>query len=215
MEREGVMNIEKEIEKINKKIEELNKNLLALSKRDTGKNNEITDVICQNKTIEASSEDLSDTVDLTLGITENNKDDIKLIAEQSARLNQITLGSIELTEEQMLEVADLYPLWQVNKKYEPAVILKWGWNDDNESQLYQVLQQHISQEGWEPDKAPSLFKKIGFDPESGYPIWSQPVGASDAWQKDDIVEHKGKNWISTVDNNVWEPGVYGWVEYKE
>ena len=24
--------------------------------------------------------------------------------------------------------------------------------------------------------------------------------------------HKGKTWISDADNNVWEPGVYGWTE---
>lgn len=24
------------------------------------------------------------------------------------------------------------------------------------------------------------------------------------------VVHNGAKWISTVDNNVWEPGVYGW-----
>jgi hypothetical protein len=26
------------------------------------------------------------------------------------------------------------------------------------------------------------------------------------------VSHNGKHWISDVDNNVWEPGVYGWSE---
>ncbi len=26
------------------------------------------------------------------------------------------------------------------------------------------------------------------------------------------VSHKEKHWISTVDSNVWEPGVYGWEE---
>lgn len=30
----------------------------------------------------------------------------------------------------------------------------------------------------------------------------------------DQLTHNGKTWISTVDNNVWEPGVYGW-EVKE
>lgn len=29
---------------------------------------------------------------------------------------------------------------------------------------------------------------------------------------DDIVEHGGKTWRSTVDYNVWEPGVSGWRE---
>ena len=27
--------------------------------------------------------------------------------------------------------------------------------------------------------------------------------------------HNGKTWVSTVDNNVWEPGAYGWDEVTE
>lgn len=30
--------------------------------------------------------------------------------------------------------------------------------------------------------------------------------------KGDKVTHNGKTWQSTTDNNVWEPGVYGWEE---
>lgn len=26
----------------------------------------------------------------------------------------------------------------------------------------------------------------------------------------DKVTHNGSTWVSTCDNNVWEPGVYGW-----
>ena len=28
----------------------------------------------------------------------------------------------------------------------------------------------------------------------------------------DKVFYNNKNWVSIVDNNVWEPGVYGWEE---
>lgn len=42
--------------------------------------------------------------------------------------------------------------------------------------------------------------------------WVQPTGAQDAYKKGDVVTHNGKTWESTADNNVWEPGVYGWVE---
>lgn len=27
--------------------------------------------------------------------------------------------------------------------------------------------------------------------------------------------HNEKKWVSDVDSNVWEPGVYGWSEYAE
>jgi hypothetical protein len=44
----------------------------------------------------------------------------------------------------------------------------------------------------------------------GYPEWVQPLGASDAYSTGDIVSHNDYYYISTVDANVWEPGVYGW-----
>jgi len=40
--------------------------------------------------------------------------------------------------------------------------------------------------------------------------WRQPTGAQDAYHNGDKVTHNGSTWISTIDNNVWEPGVYGW-----
>ena len=30
-----------------------------------------------------------------------------------------------------------------------------------------------------------------------------------------VYEHNDKIWVSIVDNNVWEPGVYGWEEVIE
>lgn len=42
--------------------------------------------------------------------------------------------------------------------------------------------------------------------------WKQPEGAHDAYNKGDEVSHKGSEWTSDVDGNVWEPGVHGWTE---
>lgn len=42
--------------------------------------------------------------------------------------------------------------------------------------------------------------------------WRQPTGAHDAYPLDWKVSHDGKNWKSTVQSNVWEPGVSGWRE---
>ena len=41
--------------------------------------------------------------------------------------------------------------------------------------------------------------------------WIQPTGAHDAYQTNDQVTHNEQIWTSTIDANVWEPGVYGWV----
>lgn len=48
--------------------------------------------------------------------------------------------------------------------------------------------------------------------EGEYPEWVQPTGAHDAYSIGDKVTHNGRHWVSIVDNNVWEPGAYGWEE---
>lgn len=42
--------------------------------------------------------------------------------------------------------------------------------------------------------------------------WVQPTGAHDAYKKGDKVLYNNKTWESTMDANVWAPGVAGWRE---
>lgn len=76
------------------------------------------------------------------------------------------------------------------------------------------VQDHISQEGWTPEAASSLWTKAA-DPTEEWPQWGQPVGAHDAYNAGDKVSHNEKHWISTTSGNVWEPGVYGWEEVTD
>ena len=114
-------------------------------------------------------------------------------------------------ESAMMEIADVYPAYAIGKAYKIGDVFRYGVNADNETQLYQVLQAHTSSEEWKPDVSPSLYKKIGITP-SGIPIWTQPLGTSDAYMLGDKVQHLERIWVSDVDNNVWEPSVYGWTE---
>ena len=77
--------------------------------------------------------------------------------------------------------------------------------------LWKCIQAHHSQSDWMPDTAVSLWVRAG-DPAEEWPEWSQPIGAADAYMNGDKVTHNEKHWISNTDNNVWEPGVYGWTE---
>lgn len=135
----------------------------------------------------------------------------ELAAKQINRFFQIMSQQMKLEDSIAMEIADLYPDWKMGKAYNADEIVKYGINTDNETQLYRVIQPHTSQAGWEPNTATSLFKAIGFD-KDGTAIWTQPIGAVDAYQTGDVVTHTGKMWISTVDDNVWEPGIYGWEE---
>lgn len=44
------------------------------------------------------------------------------------------------------------------------------------------------------------------------PVWAQPTGAHDAYDKGAHVYYNGKVWESTILGNVWAPGVSGWKE---
>lgn len=80
--------------------------------------------------------------------------------------------------------------------------------------LYRCVQAHTSQATWTPEAAASLWTRIA-DPTQEWPEWIQPTGAHNAYAKGAKVSHNGKHWISDVDANVWEPGVYGWTEQAE
>ena len=131
------------------------------------------------------------------------------IAKQINRALQMLVQDCNLSESNAMEVADLYEEYVVGKTYPVGYMFKYGVNDDGETQLYSVLQEHTSQENWKPDETPSLYKAVGFTDE-GISVWTQPLGSTDAYMAGDVVEHNGQIWVSDVDYNVWEPGVYGW-----
>ena len=129
---------------------------------------------------------------------------------------QMFVGTLDVDTQldKMLEIPSAFPAWEVGKAYKTKDVFSYGANAVGDPQLYQVLQDHTSAAEWTPDTATSLYKAIGIT-EDGYPEWVQPLGATDAYSKGDKVSHNGSHWVSDVDNNVWEPGVYGWTEVEE
>ena len=109
-------------------------------------------------------------------------------------------------DEKLIDNKAAFPHWNGNGiQYKVGDILQ----DDDK--LYRVVQAHRSQTDWRPSLVPALFTEISLDE---YPEWRQPTGAHDAYMKGDKCSHNGKHWISDVDNNVWEPSVYGWSEVQ-
>ena len=134
-------------------------------------------------------------------------------AEQMRMALQMFAAS--LGEDDALIIASVYPEWDGNSKaYKTGEWVKYGEDAMGDARLYQVLQDHTSQPQWTPDTATSLYKRVGVSAD-GTPKWVQPVGATDAYDKGDIVEYNGKKYISTIDANVWAPDVYGWEVYTE
>ena len=109
-----------------------------------------------------------------------------------------------LTDEQAAEVPALYRAWEAGTAY--AI----GDRRTYKGVLYACLQPHTAQESWNPADSPSLWAKV-LTSDTGEPLpWEQPE-STNPYMKGDMVTHNGKTWVSDVDNNVWEPGVYGWT----
>ncbi|HIR04217.1 MAG TPA: hypothetical protein IAD34_09175 [Candidatus Scatovicinus merdipullorum] len=121
---------------------------------------------------------------------------------------------IDTQLDMILEVPSVFPAYAVNVAYKTKEVISYGKNSVGDPQLYQILQDHTSSAEWTPDTATSLYKKIGIS-EEGYPEWVQPLGATDAYNMDDVVSYKGTVYRSTIDANVWSPELYptGWEKY--
>jgi len=95
--------------------------------------------------------------------------------------------------------------WIVGAQYEMGDVVTY------EGDEYECIQPHVSQADWTPDTATTLWSLVSGDEPAE---WQQPAGAHDAYNTGDRVTWEGWIWESTVDANVWEPGVYGWTQVE-
>lgn len=107
------------------------------------------------------------------------------------------------TDEQALAVPILYPAWRSGIAYATGERVQYGGT------LYKVLQAHTAQDDWTPDAAVSLFAKVLIPDATTIQEWEQP-DSTNPYMQGDKVTYNGKTWVSSIDNNVWAPGVYGW-----
>ena len=114
-----------------------------------------------------------------------------------------------VTDDVALTIPDIYPEWSAD-----SVAYKLNEKVRYNNLLYKCLTAHTSQASWTPTDASSLWVRID-DPAEEWPEWRQPTGSTDAYAKGAKVAHNSKHWVSNVDNNTWEPGVYGWDEQTD
>ena len=128
----------------------------------------------------------------------------------------LQLFAASLGEDTALEIPSVYPAWEPGRAYAAGEYLTYGVNSVGDPQLYKVAQAHTSQAEWKPGTIPSLYTPLGLT-EDGYPVWSPPAGAHDAYNAGDIVDYNGTLYRSTIDGNVWSPDAYpqGWEIYEE
>lgn len=120
------------------------------------------------------------------------------------------LAELLLSDAQCVSSPYLFSEWSPYGVSYTANVSKVRYNDI----LYKCIQSHTSQSTWNPKDAASLWTRMD-DPTVEWPEWRQPTGSTDAYAKGAKVSHNGKHWVSTLDANVWEPGVSGWEEQKD
>lgn len=119
--------------------------------------------------------------------------------------------AMSLSDDEAMEIASVYDSWEVGKAYAVDTLLRYGENGVGDPQLYRVVQAHTSQADWTPEATPSLYTPIGLN-DGGYPVWSKPTGAHDAYNIGDLVDYNGTLYKSLIDGNIWSPDEYpaGW-----
>lgn len=119
----------------------------------------------------------------------------------------IEKASVSLSDEDALAAVELFPAWAADTAYAADQRVRYG------GKLYRCVQGHTSQADWEPGKTPALWAEVAKPGE--IPVWRQPTGAQDAYNKGDRVHYPDKDgpvYESVVDANVYSPEAYpaGW-----
>ena len=118
----------------------------------------------------------------------------------------IEAATLNLTDDVADTAPELFPPWKIGLQYNIGDRVR----DKADEKLYKCVQAHTSQIGWNPMITPALWARTN-NPVEEWPEWIQPTGAQDAYMNGDKVSHNNQHWISGYDNNVWEPGVFGWT----
>lgn len=100
---------------------------------------------------------------------------------------------------------ELFPIWEEGVEYHIGDRRRY------EGVLYKCVQDHTSRSDWLPADSVSLWTRILIPDPEVIPEWEQPI-STNAYMMGDKVRHNGKVWVSTMDYNVFEPGVAGWEE---
>ena len=124
-------------------------------------------------------------------------------------------AALSFTDEQALEVPDLYPVYEVDHTYKKDE--RFTYN----GRLFKVNQDHTSAAQWVPGETgtESLYTCLEMAGD-GYLVWTQPTGAHNAYNTGDIVHYPTADdplYKSLIDGNTWSPDAYpqGWELYTE
>lgn len=108
-----------------------------------------------------------------------------------------------VADEEIDDFVTLFPAWRVGESVEVDERRQY------QGKVWKAVQAHTTQADWPPDVVPAIWTRV--NNPAIIPAWVQPTGSVDAYPLGAKVIHNGHTWESIVNDNVWEPGVYGWV----
>lgn len=132
------------------------------------------------------------------------------VIERAMELRKvIEANAAGMDDASAVEAMELFAAWEgAGVSYAAGIRVR------HNGKLYKVLQTHISQEGWPPDAAHSLFAEV-LPGQEGTNIgeWRQPDSVN-PYMAGDKALFQGTVYESVIDNNVWSPVDYpeGWKE---
>ena len=134
-----------------------------------------------------------------------------VVEQAQAKHNAMVNAGAMLTDEQALEVIDLYDEWKPDVAYEVDNRVRY------EEKLYKCLQAHTSQSDWMPTATPALWVEIAAPGE--YREIKDNMLPTEAFAKGEIGWWKTKDnlYESLFDGNVYTPDSYpdGWQKVGE
>ena len=162
--------------------------------------------ICENGFLrDMTSEEITAMQDAAAQAEAEEKRRPLTAEEVSAMLIRQQINNLAVDDTTALRMVEYYPA-------PDAASYAAGDRIQYNGKLYKCLQAHTAQADWNPVDAPSLWAEV-LAGQDGTAIgeWVQP-DSTNPYMTGDKVTHNGKTWVSTIDNNVWAPGAYGWVE---
>lgn len=133
--------------------------------------------------------------------------------KEARNTQMITLMSLvaapmaaSMSDEEVASIEVFIQEWEVGKSYKIGDVVRYKGG------VWRALSNSIAQEIYPPDNYTAGWKRIGEPDESGIYPWSQPLGATDAYQVGDKISYNGHVYECILANNVWAPDAYppGW-----
>ena len=133
------------------------------------------------------------------------------VAEMITAVKRMLSPSVaDLTDEQALAVAALFPTWK--DALDKGLMVQAGERRWDNGKLWKCKQTHTPQDNWRPKDTPALWVEVSIEE---WPLWVQPIDSESAYPLGAHVSWDGHHWESNVADNVWQPGVYGWDDLGE